>query len=307
MSSSAAGAVPADVSAVVVSRLARRPVRRRSRACRSLRDRGRRPAHRLLEAARRRAVDERACSPGPRPPEWPTGATRCSRGEHINVTEDRAVLHVALRAPAGTVIEVDGHDVVPDVHAVLRSMAAFADRVRADDRITDVVNIGIGGSDLGPAMAARALAAFGHPRLTTHFVSNVDGADIHAVLRAARSGGDAVHRRLQDVRHDRDAHQRPHRAGVAGRRARRGRRPRSLRRRVDQRRAGRRVRDRHRQHVRVLGLGRRALLGRLGDRPVADDPTSVPSSSRQFLDGFHASTSTSARRRRRATPRSCSA
>jgi glucose-6-phosphate isomerase len=103
-------------------------------------------------------------------------------GEHINVTEDRAVLHTALRAPAGTVIEVDGHDVVPDVHAVLRQMATFSERIRADDSITDVVNIGIGGSDLGPAMAARALRAFGHPRLRTHFVSNVDGADIHTTL-----------------------------------------------------------------------------------------------------------------------------
>jgi glucose-6-phosphate isomerase len=108
---------------------------------------------------------------------------RMFAGEHINVTEDRAVLHVALRAPAGTVLEVDGHDVVPDVHAVLASMAEFADRVRADEGITDVVNIGIGGSDLGPAMAARALAAFGHPRITTHFVSNVDGADIHSTLQ----------------------------------------------------------------------------------------------------------------------------
>jgi glucose-6-phosphate isomerase len=108
---------------------------------------------------------------------------RMFAGEHINVTEDRSVLHVALRAPAGSVIEVDGHDVVPDVHAVLASMAGFAERVRADERITDVVNIGIGGSDLGPAMAARALAAFGHPRITTHFVSNVDGADIHSALQ----------------------------------------------------------------------------------------------------------------------------
>ena len=106
------------------------------------------------------------------------------RGERINVTEDRPVLHVALRAPRDAVIEVDGHDVVPDVHAVLDAMAAFADRIRADDRITDIVNIGIGGSDLGPAMAARALAAFGHPRLRAHFVSNVDGADIHATLQA---------------------------------------------------------------------------------------------------------------------------
>ena len=103
-------------------------------------------------------------------------------GEHINVTEDRAVLHTALRAPARAMIMADGVDVVPDVHAVLDSMAEFADRVRADAGITDVVNIGIGGSDLGPAMVAEALAAFGHPRLRTHFVSNVDGADIHTTL-----------------------------------------------------------------------------------------------------------------------------
>jgi glucose-6-phosphate isomerase len=106
------------------------------------------------------------------------------RGERINVTEDRPVLHVALRAPPDAVIEVDGHNVVPDVHSVLDTMAAFADRVRRDDRITDIVNIGIGGSDLGPAMAARALAAFGHPRLHAHFVSNIDGADIDTTLQA---------------------------------------------------------------------------------------------------------------------------
>jgi glucose-6-phosphate isomerase len=104
-------------------------------------------------------------------------------GEHINVTEDRAVLHTALRAPRGAVVEVDGVDVVPEVHSVLDAMAAFADRVRGDTRITDVVNIGIGGSDLGPAMAAAALAAYAHPRLSAHFVSNVDGADVHATLQ----------------------------------------------------------------------------------------------------------------------------
>ena len=104
-------------------------------------------------------------------------------GEHINVTEDRAVLHVALRAPRDAVIELDGENVVPEVHAVIDAMAAFAAHVRDDDRITDVVNIGIGGSDLGPAMAAQALAAFGHPRITTHFVSNVDGADVHSTLQ----------------------------------------------------------------------------------------------------------------------------
>jgi glucose-6-phosphate isomerase len=103
-------------------------------------------------------------------------------GEHINATEDRAVMHVALRAPRGTVMAVDGDDVVPDVHAVLDRMSAFADRVRTDDRVTHVVNIGIGGSDLGPAMAYRALDAYRHERIRCSFVSNVDGADIASVL-----------------------------------------------------------------------------------------------------------------------------
>ena len=112
-------------------------------------------------------------------------------GSRINTTEERAVLHTALRAPASARVEVDGHDVVPDVHAVLHRMAAFARRVRDGEwlgatgrPIEHVVNIGIGGSDLGPAMAALALEAFGHPRLHCHFVSNVDGADIHQNLEA---------------------------------------------------------------------------------------------------------------------------
>ncbi len=110
-------------------------------------------------------------------------------GAPINVTEDRPVLHVALRAPRDAVIEVDGHDVVADVHAVLDRMAAFAEHVRDGSwagatgrRIRTVVNIGIGGSDLGPAMAYRALAAYRHPELTARFVSNVDGADIAGAL-----------------------------------------------------------------------------------------------------------------------------
>mgnify|MGYP001118481736 CR=1 FL=1 len=110
-------------------------------------------------------------------------------GEPINVTERRAVLHVALRAPRGTRIEVDGHDVVADVHAVLDRMGEFAERVRdgswrgaTGERIRTVVNIGIGGSDLGPAMATRALDAYRHPELTFRFVSNVDGADIAGAL-----------------------------------------------------------------------------------------------------------------------------
>ena len=103
-------------------------------------------------------------------------------GGHVNVTEDRAVMHVALRAPRTTVMMVDDVDVVPDVHAVLDQMSEFAERIRDDDRITHVVNIGIGGSDLGPAMAYRALDAYRHERIRCSFVSNVDGADIAAAL-----------------------------------------------------------------------------------------------------------------------------
>ncbi|MFJ6918997.1 glucose-6-phosphate isomerase [Streptomyces sp. NPDC101133] len=112
------------------------------------------------------------------------------RGERINITEDRAVLHTALRAPRDAVIEVDGENVVPKVHAVLDKMAGFADRVRSGAwtghtgrRIRNVVNIGIGGSDLGPAMAYEALRAFTDRALTLRFVSNVDGADLHEAVR----------------------------------------------------------------------------------------------------------------------------
>ncbi|MFG3274215.1 glucose-6-phosphate isomerase [Streptomyces luteogriseus] len=112
------------------------------------------------------------------------------RGERINTTEDRAVLHTALRAPRGAVIEVDGENVVPGVHAVLDKMAAFADRVRSGKwtghtgkRIRNVVNIGIGGSDLGPAMAYEVLRPFTDRSLTVRFVSNVDGSDLHEAVR----------------------------------------------------------------------------------------------------------------------------
>ena len=105
-------------------------------------------------------------------------------GEKINITENRAVLHVALRAPAGEKIVVDGEDVVPQVHAVLDKMAAFSERVRSGawkgqtgKRIRNVVNIGIGGSDLGPVMAYEALKHYSQRDLTFRFVSNVDGTD----------------------------------------------------------------------------------------------------------------------------------
>jgi len=106
------------------------------------------------------------------------------RGEKINLTEKRAVLHVALRAPKGAVIVVDGENVVPRVHAVLNKMADFSSRVRngawlghTGKRIRNVVNIGIGGSDLGPVMAYEALKHYSERAMTFRFVSNVDGAD----------------------------------------------------------------------------------------------------------------------------------
>ncbi|WP_431967562.1 glucose-6-phosphate isomerase [Actinacidiphila sp. bgisy160] len=111
------------------------------------------------------------------------------RGEKINVTEDRAVLHTALRAPQSSDITVDGVNVVPGVHHVLTRMGSFAHSVRAGKwvgstgrRIKNVVNIGIGGSDLGPAMAYEVLRAYTDRGLTFRFVSNVDGADLHEAL-----------------------------------------------------------------------------------------------------------------------------
>ena len=112
------------------------------------------------------------------------------RGEKINVTENRAVLHVALRAPRDAVIEVDGENVVPQVHEVLDRMSDFSERVRGGawkghtgERIENVVNIGIGGSDLGPVMAYEALRFYAQRDLTFRFVSNVDGTDIAEATR----------------------------------------------------------------------------------------------------------------------------
>ena len=112
------------------------------------------------------------------------------RGDKINVSENRAVLHVALRAPRDASIVVDGRNVVPDVHAVLDKMTAFADRIRSGEwkghtgkRIRNVINIGIGGSDLGPVMAYEALKFYSERTMTFRFVSNVDGTDFVEATR----------------------------------------------------------------------------------------------------------------------------
>ena len=126
---------------------------------------------------------------------WPLAVSLPARrdamfaGEKINITEGRAVLHTALRLPRDQSLVLDGHDIVPDIHAVLDAMEAFSDAVRSGAasgstgrRITDIVNIGIGGSDLGPAMATLALAPW-HDGPRAHYVSNVDGAHIHDTLK----------------------------------------------------------------------------------------------------------------------------
>jgi glucose-6-phosphate isomerase len=118
---------------------------------------------------------------------------RMFAGQHINSTEDRAVLHVALRNRSARPMMVDGADVMPQVQAVLAQMKEFCDAVHSGawrgakgDRITDIVNIGIGGSDLGPLMAVEALAPYRVEGISSHFVSNVDASHLHAVLQKCR-------------------------------------------------------------------------------------------------------------------------
>jgi glucose-6-phosphate isomerase len=113
------------------------------------------------------------------------------RGDHINTTEDRAVLHIALRNRSGKPIMVDGHNVMDGINTVLERMRTFSDSVRSGEwkgysgkPITDIVNIGIGGSDLGPVMVTTALAHYSHPRLRVHFVSNVDGTHMVETLKS---------------------------------------------------------------------------------------------------------------------------
>src|SRR5512143_1557107 len=116
---------------------------------------------------------------------------RMFRGDKINNTENRAVLHVALRNRSNHPVFVDGEDVMPKINAVIERMGGFAEQVRSGawrgytgERITDVVNIGIGGSDLGPQMVYQALKPYRHPRLKVHFISNIDGAHVKEALEA---------------------------------------------------------------------------------------------------------------------------
>ncbi len=199
------------------------------------------------------------------------------RGEKINLTENRAVLHVALRAPQGASILVDGKNVVPEVHAVLDKMAGFASRVRSGTwkghtgkPIRNVVNIGIGGSDLGPVMAYEALKHYSRARSDVPVRLERGRDRFCGGGPRSRSGGDAVHRFLQDLHHAGDDDQRGKRAGLAapGTGRRQKGRGQTFCRRLDQCGKGVGVRHRYGEHVRFLGLGRRTLLDGLGDRPL---------------------------------------
>ena len=201
---------------------------------------------------------------------------RMFAGDAINSTEGRAVLHIALRNRSPRAIRVEGRDVMPDVLAALDHLRQFSDAVRSGAwtghtgaRITDVVNIGIGGSDLGPVMATAALAPYAAEGPRLHFVSNVDGAHIAQTAAPARPAHLALRRRVEDLHHPGNDDQRPDRAGVVPRtRARRGARRAALRGRLHQRDGSAPLRHRAREHVRVLGLGRRALLAMELDRPA---------------------------------------
>ena len=199
------------------------------------------------------------------------------RGDRINVTENRSVLHVALRAPRDESIVVDGTDVVKDVHAVLDRMGDFSDRVRSGDwvghtgkRIRNVINIGIGGSDLGPVMAYEALRHYSERSMRLPLRVQRRRHRFRRGHARPRPGRDAVHRLVQDLHHAGDDDQRPQRARVVAARARgrRGGGGQALRGRLHQRGGREGVRHRPGQHVRLLGVGRRPLLDGLGHRAL---------------------------------------
>ncbi len=217
------------------------------------------------------------------------------RGEHVNVSEDRAVLHVALRMPRAASLVVDGVDVVAEVHAVLDQMTAFADRVRSGEWRGHT-----GRADrqrrqhrdrrLGPRAGdgLRGAALLQPPRdLTFRFVSNVDSTDLVEAVRDLDAAETLFIVSSKTFGDPRDAHQRHSaRAWLIERLGDESADRQALRRGVDERAEGRGLRHRHRQHVRVLGLGRRPLLDGLGDRPV-DDARDRPGEFAELLAGFH--------------------
>ncbi len=200
-------------------------------------------------------------------------------GERINVSENRAVLHVALRAPRDASITFDGRNVVPAVHEVLDRMADFSRRVREGEwkghsgrRMRNVVNIGIGGSDLGPVMAYEALRHYSTRELCFRFVSNVDGTDFAEATRdldPAETLFVISSKTFTTLETMTNAHSARDwlLTGMGGDKAAVARHFVAV---STNAREVVGVRHRHGQHVRLLGLGRRALFDGFGDRPVDD-------------------------------------
>ena len=209
------------------------------------------------------------------------------RGDHVNVTENRPALHVALRMPKSASLVVDGVDVVAEVHAVLDRMEAFSDRIRSGEwkghtgkPIRNVVNIGIGGSDLGPAMAYEALRHYTRRDLTFRFVSNVDSTDFVEATRDLAPDETLVivssktFTTLETMTNAQTA--REWALTALGDESAIAKHFVAVSTNAD---AVANVRHRHGEHVRVLGLGRRPLLHDVGDRPLDDDrrrPGPVP-------------------------------
>ena len=198
-------------------------------------------------------------------------------GEHINVSEDRAVLHVALRMPRERSLIVDGVNVVKQVHETLDRMSAFAERIRSGEwtghtgkPIRNVVNVGIGGSDLGPAMAYEALRHYSRREMTFRFVSNVDGTDFAESTRDLDPEetlfviSSKTFTTLETMTNARTAREWVL-AGLGGDEAAVAKHFVAVSTNAD---GGRQVRHRRREHVRLLGVGGRPLLDGLGDRAL---------------------------------------
>ena len=266
-----------------------------------------------LDYSKNRITDEtlRAARCGsPKSPGCASASTRCSAARRSTSPSTARCCTSRCARRRGASIVVDGEDVVPEVHAVLDKMAEFSRRACAaargrghtGKRIVNVINVGIGGSDLGPVMAYEALKHYSDRGMTFRFVSNVDGTDFAEAVRdldPAETLFIISSKTFTTLETMTNAHTRA-RVVAGGPRRRRSRRRQALRRRLDQRRRGGEVRHRHRQHVRVLGLGRRPLLDGLGDRALDDArhrPRELPRHARPASTKW---TNTSAPRRSNA-------
>ena len=287
-----------------------RAVRRRPRPRRAADRRGRRALPRLLQEPGHRRDAGAARRAGRASAGWPSAARRCSAASTSTSPRTAPCCTSRCGCRASARWSSTASTWSSEVHEVLDRMARSRDRVRCGEwkghtgkPIRNVVNIGIGGSDLGPVMAYEALRHYSRREMTLPLRLQRRRHRLRRGDPRPRPGRDPVHRLLEDLHDAGDDDQRPHRPRVGARRARRrrGGGRQALRRRLDQRRGGGRVRDRHRQHVRLLGLGRRPLLDGLGDRALDHARDRARALRARCSPASTPSTSTSARRRRART------